>query len=553
MYQLILNIPLFRFIATILFFGVMVGCGSTKKYDSVLDSAEKMLDKQKDSALVLVQTIPNPSSLSDYNKARMALIMCQYYDKSYIPYSDSLINQAYNYFINTSHTKYKARSCYYKGYNTENNNNTDQAIEYYKNAIKYGTQADDNFILGITYGKIGRYHFEQSNVEQAISALTKSMEYYKKAGQKRNFAIISTLLGTHLIEKSMPQNAIEYFDQSEHTAVEINDTILISISKSLKGLAYLRIGNFLEARKEIDGSIAIMGDKVAPERYINLARLEFMVGNTDKALSNLSIPYNALKNNNNQERLQSVYKLLSEIETKSGNHAKAIEYLNLRMHIQDSIYNYKIKNSVSALMRKYNLEIEQEKVDKLTSQKKVLFSSFSIALLLIVAIVLYIINYRTRKHNRQLQDFKTSIEILRRNDISTTTIDNIRNKNVDLIRQFIDISIKYGHNPERFAEQISEITIFNFNKSNSWNDHRQFINDTGSGMASYIEKHYPQLTAEDIKLCYLTKLGFSTKEISILLKITDRAIFQRRRRIMLKLPNCGFSDIVEFISSIKNI
>lgn len=94
-------------------------CTSSKS-DSVallpeLATAESIMYEHPDSALHILESMSMPNTADKFQQATWALLMTQVRYKNVIEQSDSLINIAYDYFINKEDAQRRAMVLYYRG------------------------------------------------------------------------------------------------------------------------------------------------------------------------------------------------------------------------------------------------------------------------------------------------------------------------------------------------------------------------------------------------------------------------------------------------------
>ena len=159
-------------------------CNHSSVTTSILSEAEKVMTEYPDSALKLLQSIPNPEGLTGSAQARYALLYSQALDKNYIDTAnDSLIQIAVNYYKNRSDVKAKFYAYYYLGRVYFNGNRLDQATLAFMNAEQEVEALDDDYAAGLLYTEMGDIYREYYDFPKALDCYQQSTWYYEKAGK----------------------------------------------------------------------------------------------------------------------------------------------------------------------------------------------------------------------------------------------------------------------------------------------------------------------------------------------------------------------------------
>lgn len=151
---------------------------------SILSEAEKVMTEYPDSALKLLQSIPNPEGLTGKAQADYALLYSQALDKNYIDTAnDSLIQIAVDYYKDRNDVKAKFYSYYYLGRVYFNGNLLDLATLAFMNAEQEVEALDDDYAAGLLYTEMGDIYREYYDFPKALDCYQQSTWYYEKAGK----------------------------------------------------------------------------------------------------------------------------------------------------------------------------------------------------------------------------------------------------------------------------------------------------------------------------------------------------------------------------------
>ena len=159
-------------------------CNHGSVTTSILSEAEKVMTEYPDSALKLLQSIPNPEGLTGKAQADYALLYSQALDKNYIDTAnDSLIQIAVDYYKDRNDVKAKFYSYYYLGRVYVNGNLLDLATLAFMNAEQEVEALDDDYAAGLLYTEMGDIYREYYDFPKALDCYQQSTWYYEKAGK----------------------------------------------------------------------------------------------------------------------------------------------------------------------------------------------------------------------------------------------------------------------------------------------------------------------------------------------------------------------------------
>ena len=248
---------------------------------------------------------------------------------------------------------------------------------------------------------------------------------------------------------------------------------------------------------------------------------------------------------------------------------------------RDRILEEKIKQKLTALnllpeRKEYETiqwqtryEISRERADSLQDR---LNTWKTICLLLGTILLLILLIYRYRALNRKRELFKSQLfieklqwaeedlkeKLTRRLDEKDVKLKDFFNQRVDQIKEFVELSRKYGNNLEKLKTKFNSMVSTSSFTASDWQLLREGVNAMDHGIIDYLEQHYPNLTEENLRYCALICAGFETDELAILWEISSDSIYKRRTRLRQKLGIEKNQDLKLFFNelirelSIKN-
>jgi serine/threonine protein kinase/tetratricopeptide (TPR) repeat protein len=139
------------------------------------------------------------------------------------------------------------------------NGDFDEAGNYFQQALDLARRDNATVSEMLAHLSLGRLQFQQSNNDEAIAELTKALDFYQKAGYRRETSLSLTLLGRAYQDKGDDQTALKYFDQQYQLVKDAGDYSGIADSRMnlamLKGLnqeRYTEALGYLDEKLKLD-------------------------------------------------------------------------------------------------------------------------------------------------------------------------------------------------------------------------------------------------------------------------------------------------------------
>ncbi len=188
-------------------------CG-TDPVEQWLTRAEECMEVNADSALRYLQYIEGTGARSDEQRARYALLRTQAMHKCRIPLvSDSLINTAVDYYIQSDDRHRLALSLLYKGLVHKQNHQVEQAVEAFVASEQAFEGVEDNQYKALLYSHYGSLLMNQEMYEDALDYYKKSYQY-KLLGDSIHYVVSTCGQIANMYEMmSMQDSAVAYFER----------------------------------------------------------------------------------------------------------------------------------------------------------------------------------------------------------------------------------------------------------------------------------------------------------------------------------------------------
>lgn len=165
-----------------------------KKIDPILRQAESLLESQPESALMILEEIPNPQSLkkSLYYEYYLLQIQAKYKSHNDIT-ADTLIFTIRDYYSNKKNIEKTALATFYSGRVFQERKDYKKALQQFFNTRQILEHSDNLNLKGLCQNAIGDIYSEQHLKEKATIEYKQSKEYFHQAKEFKNEIITCKL------------------------------------------------------------------------------------------------------------------------------------------------------------------------------------------------------------------------------------------------------------------------------------------------------------------------------------------------------------------------
>lgn len=492
-------------LVAIVLFLIMGACNNHPQAPILLE-VEKIIEEQPDSALSILNKVENINQLSEKDHATYCLLLTQAQDLNYITHtSDSLIKIAATYF-EKSNDKHKASlSYYYMGRVNTDLHDALKAQEFYLKALEIGEKTKDYHLLAKICNNLGTLYNYQDIYDLALPMQKKAL-YYINMEQKQDTVNMSYIL----------RNTARTF-----TLMNLEDSAVIYHKQALK---YSRPYNISSILVDLGNIYIYKNEYVEAKKYIDLAQV-------------------ALKENdlNNYVKYTETYSTLRDSITKHSH------FENIR--IAQSMFNYQ------------RIAKEKDQFEKKAAQRMIFIYQVIIIFFLTIAIFIFIFKREKIKKKRltelKEEQYKRSQQYIENNNKQifqlTETLHSKQEEMSEVERQLYEArKLMLEMENRQIFEKQGTILLLEKDFHNSsiyirihreddiqlspseWEELHQLIDATYPDFTNRLIRLYPQISIEEIHICYLVKMQLSIKKIAFIMHITSSGVSQCRRRLYKK-------------------
>ena len=595
------RLPLVISLAVVALVAVVTGCGGAR-YDSRLAAADSLMHDHPDSALALVEAVNSASLTTEGDRAYRDLLLTQARYRCYITAtSDSAISCALDYYRRHSGEREKLTRAYiYKGAVMEELGHPDSAMFYYKHAEATATSSD-YFNLGYINLKIGELYQNYNAADSIIlRRMRKATSCFSSCGD--TILMVSSIgsLGVCL-RKTDKDSSIQYLEKAISLANTIHSCNRFFYQSKLAGI-YFYQNEYIKSRN-LSLDIIRNGKDCCDEDmfYYYAARSFIKLGNLDSACWVESIIPRPVtpQDSFNYFLLQAdLAKERQDLQNYGMNRAKA-ERIHRR--ILDNPTNSKL------MISEIGFDSSQQEAELKGNYKVRIFFLFTLMLTIIFISICISARWMKGKFERfqdELNQAKREIEELMESseaqitaltkerdksdaklirmtkDMSKITKkyrmlelkqENIHDKASAIVRErnaalkvlYQEVRLKMRSLPSNKMNTVTLLSLINdFHESGVllniepketfWRPLKLSVDSEFNGIATFIEKKYPNLTLRDHHLFWLLCANVSPHIIKLCMNYTTVVTVSNNKRRLIQEKMGMDVKFEEFINMYLN-
>ena len=547
-----------------------IGCRDESDAIYLIDRAESLLKSDPDSSHILLDSIAVPDNLSDKLLARWCMLSGKVADTLYtdLPYVQQLL-RAQAYYKSHGTKQEQAKIGLYLGRSYVEDKENEKAMKVYLQALDIALRSEDYNQAGYICSYMGDLYDFEGNYLLGKDKYKEAESYFRKAGNMRSSAFALRDVGRMYAFSDSLDIALIFLLKADTIIVEVGDSSDIGTIYNGIGNIYNMLGNKELAKLYLWKNVNMSDFDDAPS-YRTLAGIYIEEGdfkNTRICLEKASVP-----SFNDMTRFSVLYGY-SLLEKAEGNWEKAWFYLDEYNSASDSILTIRNRENIIKIEKEYeHLKISLENMRlKSDKQKYFIYWVISVSILLIL---LWVFQIRIDRKNKRL--LKQEIDLSNKSNELFRLRDNLRNKQDRLEALSIQLSEKNEKLNEldsreklekeyeqikkeeetlvlRIAERrkdlflssaiakkvikLSQKVVPGATKSplseKDWQNIITQVNEVYPFLADRLAAF--NLSAAELRYCYLSLLGLDSIGESILLHIQPDSVNKRRQRVRQRL------------------
>ncbi|ARV15904.1 hypothetical protein [Polaribacter sp. SA4-12] len=448
--------------------------------------------------------------------------------------------------------------------------NYPEAYDTVWNVLITADSIQDSTIKYQAYQRLSVLYSIFNKKEEAISAIDSVFHYVKDLKEYQDLKIRSSIYYSAALTYRMNN---KYVKAKEF--LKISEQLLDSLQVSIPNKIYIYTekahlqtltGNLIEAERLLNN----ISQQITPQHeyasivYSMLGDLYLQKEDKNKAFFFFN---KSLKNISEQKtRLGLRVGLLSKvskINEQLGNYKLAYQQINESKILSDSLFGsksdrnnrlFEIKDSYrKSIIENNKIKKEQElKLIKAQKEKLNLQLLFSIILIGFIILGAFLgVRLLRKKHAVEkklaIERINSEIEI-KKKELAVTALQLIEKDKVlaEIKKGLNDVK---KHKDDDAVEKIKR--TIKVSSLKTWKEFETRFIQVNSSFYESLGKKHSNLSRNELKLCALIKLNFSTKEMSQLLGVSTDTVNKARYRLRKKLELQREDNLFTYISSIN--
>lgn len=518
-------LSLFSFLFLILF-----SCQEDKATEHTLQTAQKILVANPDSAVVLLRSINAPESLPTRTFARWCLLYAQACDEAGedMPFVSQL-KRTNEYFEKHGSPGEKALCELYLGHSHEEDKEFDRAMHHFLTAIDIAKKAKEYKIEGNIYNHIAQLYEFNDKYKDARSVYQKAGNCFMLINDSINYLYSLRDIGWTFAREGDFSEALKYCLQAYDIAISHQDSLLLSSLSNRLGICYKATNELGLSEKQLFQSISYQEKNSAPtylaiaDLFLHQKKHEKSYYYTQKASDSETI---------NKSMQGGVLYQLYLIEKDLGHSTLALDYYEQYVAFNDSITDLQQK-------------VDSEKVEKRYEQSKLLNTNYELytkqqrtiilCILLLLACITTVLFYKIRISRKNKRIHKQQ-ELIQSNHAQLMAKElSVKGLEIDIqqIRENILHNSAIWEKIIRNSKSIPEAKQFPLTEK-EWLSFTEIIKATYISFQENLFLKFPGLTVDEFRFCCLLKAGLNSQELSIFLNIQPESVNHKRYRVMKK-------------------
>ena len=395
-----------------------------------------------------------------------------------------------------------------------------QSCEETTEVLQLEGQLCDN--LGAMYFKHGLFEGAFAQHQQALNCFRQTLDSTGMMNAYRNS-------GRAVRAQEQFIQAKQYYDSAFSIATLIHDQAMLGdLYLEMGRDYYMETGNFAKGIASVNKALEIgLSESDTDIAHMTLGILYYYANDVEQAKRFLD---QALRSERPGLKM-SVYQTLYAIAYNEGDYKQAIQYQQL---FSTNLLESEQEHSSEVMLRiksEYELKAQQSELESLHRNRDLKLYLIIALVLIALLVILLIVRKIVSDHKLKMEQFGRQVErdqnrihelvsdmetLIRTNDELRRNQQTLSQKEL-MMTEKIMARNKVMVTAQALSEQVNADTL-NFEiTDNDWTD---FINLTDlifDGFSQRLLQLFPKLGKWDVRICCLSKNGFSNQVISILL------------------------------------
>lgn len=449
-----------------------------------------------------------------------------------------------------------------------------KALGYYFKSLKIAEELGYEVTIAKHYSNIGNVYYSLRDYSNALIYYQKAFELANVQGDKeRTPAYIVNIANVYNEQKNYDK-ALEFYTK----ALEFYDSIK---NISGKGLVYANMGKLFCVKADYNKSLEYffnalkirkeLGDKRGFENNLgNIGSVYMYLGKYEEAEKYINEAIEVASKIGDVEGLMYFYNSLSELYEKKGDWTQSLLHYKNYVTLKDSLFNETKSSQIAEMQAKFEVDKKEKELalfrqeQKLTNYK----AYFLAAVLLLVSLLAVVWMNRQRikikrqqeahKLERQLanneierarlekQNLEANIVLNQEKLNHITALFKEKSKLMDKMQEQLDKAAADNVQEDGVKGLINNI-VESMDSNDYWDEFITSFNLVNKNFFEELQRKFPDLNRNELRLCALIKCNLGNKEIANVLNITPDSVKKSRNRLRKRLQLEADDSLTKYI------
>jgi tetratricopeptide (TPR) repeat protein len=416
------------------------------------------------------------------------------------------------------------------------------ALEEHEKALALYKELKDENGIAFSYGCLGHLYEKRKSYDKALSYQQQALTYYEKSSDQLGMATILENIGSIYEDQENYSVSLDYFTKAFKLNESTRDSLSMIVNINNIGDNYRKTNQYDQAiawTKKAAELAARLKDKYQlSSAYKDLSKIYNLVGDYENAYKNLEIGRNLYQDMYTQDasRQLALFQTLFEIERK--NHS--IQQLESDQKIS-SIVKITMGSSFALIAMLAGVVISRQRL-KIKRDKDILDQAETKNKLMLAEVE------NTHLHEQRLQqELDTKSKALTSHTLHIIS----KNKMLEDIQQKLTDFLKEANGDQRKPiKSLVKMIEHNFVQDKDWEDFRQIFEQVHQDFFKRLQRVANELTPAELRLAALIKLNVPSKDIAVVLGISQDSLRIARYRLRKKLNLEQGDNLIRYIGSL---
>lgn len=546
-----------------------ISCHHGKQsYPPLMERAARLMETNPDSALVCLDSL-SISIAESPEETRMyyLLLTIKAKDKLYVPAtSDTLINRIVSFYEDCGDDARLMEAYYYQGSVYRDMKDAPRAVDAFQHAAEIGKDCVNDTLNGRIYGQLASLFAFQGLYNESMEATKQAYKYNLACNNYKGISFcLRDMARIHDINNQKDSAEIYYRKAYALMKEKISSANAYIIGDEMASFYY---------NWEKPDSAEVMARQTEAHcpnslSYLVLGEVYYQKQMFDSA----SFYLQKVISGNSIYHQRTAHRLLHLMAGKQKQYQKAYKHATLCINALDTLFQITQTEEVGKIHSLYNYNLAKQENQRLhseTERQKLLLFQLLFTASILIGIIVYLL-YRSRERRRKYaareqhlqsifaeQKARSNQRIVENEQQTALLIEQLQMAKLenDTFKQvMLEAQAKAlgaTNDQIRAAQNEQEMRLLAFHhsdiyfhfhhatksselKETDWKQLNEALNATYPNFTRHLYALYPKLSEQELRICYLIKIGLRKTVIAELLAHSVSAITLALSRLYRKI------------------